>query len=214
MGANSPSSQKPYVCGNLGALWQKRRFATRFELLYPSRESRKRDAAIRLIPKKTRGRAALPLTACFLSLRSSQQGNGRQAARFTCRQALVHLLLLFPENLTPLRALRFSGAPLLRALIPLCAQIHSFRICLSAYWGQKRKLRFPFLREIISVHTFCFELTKQKVVIFRTTPLPSLCSGQSEFSSPRDNLGARILHNRAVSPFLQKQKYLQIRVRI
>ena len=81
------------------------------------RESRKRDAAIRLISEKTRGRAALPLTACFLSLRSSQQGDGEQAARYACRQALVHLLLLIPKNLTPLRALRFSGAPLFRALL-------------------------------------------------------------------------------------------------
>ena len=63
------------------------------------------------------------------------------------------------------------------------------------------------------VHTICFELSKQKVVIFRTTPLPSLCSVQSEFSSPRDDLGARILQNRAASPFLQKQMFLQIGVR-
>ena len=143
----------------MGALWQKRRFATRFELLYPSRESRKRDAAIRLIPKKTRGRAALPLTACFLSLCSSQQGDGRQAARFTCRQALVHLLLLFPKNLTPLRALRFSGAPLLRALIPLCAQIHSFRVCPSAYRGQKQKVSFLLLQIIVSAHENLGELS-------------------------------------------------------
>ena len=38
MGANSPSSPKPYVCGNSGALWQKRRFATRIRLFYPSRK--------------------------------------------------------------------------------------------------------------------------------------------------------------------------------
>ena len=36
---------------------------------------------------------------------------------------------------------------------------------------------------------------------------------RSEFSTPRDDLGARILHNRAASPFLQKQMFLQIRVR-
>ena len=159
MGANSPASQKPYVCGKLSALWQKRRFATRFELLYSSRESRKRDAAIRLIPKKTRGHAALPLTACFLSLRSSQQGNGRQAARVTCRQALVLVLRPIPQNLTPLRALRFSGAPLLRALIPLCAQIHSFRVCLSAYWGQKQKASFLLLQIIVSAHENLGELS-------------------------------------------------------
>ena len=86
-------------------------------IYFSLRESRKRDAAIRLISEKTRGRAALPLTACFLSLRSSQQGDGEQAARYACRQALVHLLLLIPKNLTPLRALRFSGAPLFRALL-------------------------------------------------------------------------------------------------
>ena len=47
----------------------------------------------------------------FSSPRSSQQGDGGQAARVAYRQALVHLLLLFPKNLTPLRALRFSGTP-------------------------------------------------------------------------------------------------------
>ena len=44
---------------------------------------------------------------------TSQQGNGGQAVRAACRHALVHLLLLFPQNLTPLRALRFSGAPVI-----------------------------------------------------------------------------------------------------
>ena len=47
--------------------------------------------------------------------RSSQQGDGGQAARFTCRHTLVCLLLLFPKNLTPLRALRFSGTPFISA---------------------------------------------------------------------------------------------------
>ena len=46
---------------------------------------------------------------------------------------------------------------------------------------------------ITEPHKICFELTKQIFVILRQTPLPSLCSGQSEFSSPCDILRAHIL---------------------
>ena len=48
-------------------------------------------------------------------------------------------------------------ARFLMALIPLCAQIHSFRVCLSAYRGQKRKLRFPFLQVIILIINCAFQ---------------------------------------------------------
>ena len=59
---------------------------------------------------------------------TSQQGDGGQAARVTCRQALVHLLLLIPKNLTPLRALRFSGTPLFFKGTPYYARrFHPFR---------------------------------------------------------------------------------------
>ena len=55
---------------------------------------------------------------------SSQQGDGRQTVRTACRQALVHLLLLIPKNLTPLRALRFSGTPLFFKGTPrICASL-------------------------------------------------------------------------------------------
>ena len=37
------------------------------------------------------------------------------------------------------------------------AQIHSFRICPSAYWGQKRKLRFPFLQVIVLIIKCAFQ---------------------------------------------------------
>ncbi len=82
----------------------------------------------------------------------------------------------------------FSLRRYVTALLFFNRRIHSFRVCLSAYWGQKRKLRFPFLQEIIFVHTFCFELTKQKVVILRTTPTRVVFQTpqRSEFSSPRN----------------------------
>ena len=35
------------------------------------------------------------------------------------------------------------------SLIIECAQIHSFRVCLSAYWGKKAKARFCLFRVII-----------------------------------------------------------------
>ena len=77
----APFLHKPYVCGCLGALWQKRRFATRFELLYPSRESRKRDAAIRLIFRENPTFTAFPAALSrkivmvrFLIRESSSQG--------------------------------------------------------------------------------------------------------------------------------------------
>ena len=62
MGANSPSSQKPYVCGCLGALWQKRRFACASNYFILRAKSLKKDESFCLISEKTRGRAALPKT--------------------------------------------------------------------------------------------------------------------------------------------------------
>ncbi|HIY96360.1 MAG TPA: hypothetical protein H9729_01585, partial [Candidatus Borkfalkia excrementigallinarum] len=59
---------------------------------------------------------------------TSQQGNGGQAARIAYRQALVHLLLLFSKNLTPLRALRFSGTLFsLKAHQKYARRFHPFR---------------------------------------------------------------------------------------
>ena len=85
---------------------------------------------------------------------TSQQGDGGQAARIAYRHALVHLLLLFPKNLTPLRALRFSGRCDFRGpryfkgthiiIMPL---FHPFRKARDCQIGLRcGKLRFP-LRE-------------------------------------------------------------------
>ena len=48
--------------------------------------------------------------------RASQQGDDVRAARITCRTEHMRLLLLFPKNLTPLRALRFLGTLFLSAI--------------------------------------------------------------------------------------------------
>ena len=45
----------------------------------------------------------------------------------------------------------FSLRRYVTALLIFNRRIHSFRICLSAYRGQKRKLRFPFLRVVILI---------------------------------------------------------------
>ena len=60
------------------------------------------------------------------------------------------------------------------------------------------------------VHTICFELSKQIVVILRKTPLSSLCSAQSEFSSAArpfraHHIYARRIHLSCISKSFCKQ---------
>ena len=153
---------------------------------------------------------------------TSQQGDGGQAARIAYRHALVHLLLLFPKNLTPLRALRFSGAPLLRALIPLCAQIHSFRICLSAYWGQKQKASFLLLQIIVSAHENLGELspavfrdlggakTKIAISVFASYYFNNLSRKQNHAFAPAhlNNLSRKQNHAFALAhPYLRESAF-------
>ena len=51
----------------------------------------------------------------------------------------------------------FSLRRYVTALLFLNRRIHSFRVCLSAYWGQKRKLRFPFLQVVILTINCAFQ---------------------------------------------------------
>ena len=64
----------------------------------------------------------------------------------------------------------FSLRRYVTALLFLNRRIHSFRICLSAYWGQKRKLQFPFLRIIVSAHENLGELSPAVFRDWRATP--------------------------------------------
>ena len=58
---------------------------------------------------------------------------------------------------TATRVAIFGGPIIGGSLIIERAQIHSFRICPSAYWGQKRKLRFPFLQVIVLIIKCAFQ---------------------------------------------------------
>ena len=90
-----------------------------------------------------------------------------------------------------------------------CASVYKIECALPkvSFWHAQSFIKGAALKraEIINARGFLAELTAAKSCELRTTPLPSLWSGQRRFSSPRDILRAHILHNRAASPFLQER---------
>ena len=64
----------------------------------------------------------------------------------------------------------FSLRRYVTALLFLNRRIHSFRVCLSAYWGQKQKASFLLLQIIVSAHENLGELSPAIFRDWRATP--------------------------------------------
>ena len=98
---------------------------------------------------RARGFAANRLFSLFALIATRQRTAG--GALYLPPSPRTLVAPLPRKSHTASRVAIFGGPVIEGSLIIERAQIHSFRICPSAYRGQKRKLRFPFLRDIILI---------------------------------------------------------------